>query len=115
MSLRTPLIATALSSIALIVAAAPAAAQEQRSVEVEYQDLDLTHPNGKARLHNRVKKAARSVCSPAPTRAIFDRLDYKQCVDIAINGSRKAVVTMLAEAGNPTVLASANRKLVITN
>ena len=115
MSPRTSFITTALSSIALVAAAAPVSAQETRSIEVEYQDLNLAHAKGVARLQTRIKSAARIVCSPAPTRALSDRLDYNQCVDVAINGSKKAVVTLLAEANSSNKLASASRRLVISN
>lgn len=57
MTMRTFAIAAAL---ALVPATAFAAS---RSVEVKYDDLDLSTPQGMAQLDKRVEKAAKTVCT----------------------------------------------------
>ncbi len=117
MSPRASLITTALSSLALIAVAAPAVAQthETRSVEVAYADLDLTTKAGAKRLETRVRFAAKSVCGPNPGRSLAAQQDYKNCVNTAITGGNKAMITVLAQARAGQTLASANQKIIVGN
>ncbi len=116
MSPRTSLFTAALSSLAIMsaAAAAPAAAQETRSIEVEYSDLDLASPKGAERLQSRIELAARRVCGAVDMRSIADRRAHNTCVAGAIGGTRNAVVTLLAEAKSPNALARNDRTLTVT-
>ncbi|WP_164118968.1 UrcA family protein [Sphingorhabdus sp. Alg239-R122] len=117
MSPRASLITTALSALAIMSASAPAmaGAQETRSVEVRYDDLNLASEAGAKRLQGRIKAAARTVCSPMPSRALADQLDYKKCFSQAVSGGSKAAVTILAKAKSGQEFASRDLRIVVSN
>jgi UrcA family protein len=71
-----------------------------RSINVSYQDLDLSSGAGAETLMRRVKAASRKVCGPAPllARQIREAIQYRACID-------QAVTRAAMEAGNPTVVA----------
>jgi len=64
MSVRTPILAAAAvaAMIANVVAVAPAFAQPLHSIEVGYQDLNLTGDAGRAILDRRIADAAAELC-----------------------------------------------------
>jgi UrcA family protein len=64
MSVRSSILAVAAvaAGLATVTAAAPAVAGQLASVEVEYQDLNLTNAAGQASLDRRIASAARELC-----------------------------------------------------
>jgi UrcA family protein len=54
---------------------------------VRFADLDLTEPWGAETLMTRIKAAARNVCSPMPTRELYQLPQYNQCMHDAIDGA----------------------------
>jgi UrcA family protein len=50
------------------------------SVIVRYGDLDLNSAEGPARLHRRIRNAARSVCGGLESTTIGLRLRFRHCV-----------------------------------
>ncbi|MXO96895.1 UrcA family protein [Erythrobacter aquimaris] len=65
--MKTPLIM--ISALALAVpATASAQRAEEQSISVEYRDLNLSSPEGRKRLENRIEAAARQVCDLDETR-----------------------------------------------
>ena len=70
----------------LLGAALPAHADvDSRKLTVEYQDLDLTRDTDVQRLYSRLRGAAKSVCSSMNGRTLFERLQYRECFDTALN------------------------------
>lgn len=70
-------------AVATILVATPQPAQaamEQRSQVVAYGDLDITRSEGLERLERRVASAVQTVCSPAPTKQLSSRRDYRRCI-----------------------------------
>lgn len=73
-----------------IVAGATAAnADEVRSRVVSYADLDLTKPAGAARLADRIRAAANTVCGAADARTLTDIAVSRRCVDAAMADAMK--------------------------
>jgi UrcA family protein len=73
------------AGICLAGAAAPAAAAEApRVVTVSYSDLNLSSDAGRNAFDNRVKQAARSVCSIG-SGDLRARADEARCIGAAIN------------------------------
>ena len=65
MSVRSSVLAVAAVAAGLATAAfaaAPAAAGELDAVQVQYQDLNLSHASGRATLDRRISAAARQLC-----------------------------------------------------
>jgi UrcA family protein len=65
MSVRSSVLAVAAVAAGLATvafAAAPAVAGELDSVQVQYQDLNLSHASGRAALDRRISAAARQLC-----------------------------------------------------
>lgn len=71
-----------------------------RTIQIAYDDLNLSSRAGAETLLRRVKSATRKVCGPAPllARQIREAKQYRACVDHAM--TRAAM-----EAGDPTVMA----------
>lgn len=95
------IIFTALTALALVANAAPAAA-ETRSISVSYEDLDLSSPSGIATLHGRIQTAAKKVCGRAEVREIADGLDQQRCMAAV---SRSTSVQIARAAGGQPMLA----------
>jgi UrcA family protein len=90
---------------------AAAGAQDVNSVLVRYGDLNLDSQSGIATLHQRIRNAARSVCSPLETRILGLRDAYDACVDAALTDGIAAVgnsnlTQFHASKGKPVVVAS---------
>jgi UrcA family protein len=74
-----------------------------RSIVVAYGDLDLSGQAGAEQLYVRLRRAARTACSPRETRMPELRRDWLQCVDTALDNAVAAtgierVVAMHREA-----------------
>lgn len=78
--MATPkLISFACIAASLLAISTPAMAQVH-SVEVKYQDLDLTSARGQERLKTRITQAAKRVCVRRPMAiTLKDRLDQQNC------------------------------------
>jgi len=100
-------IGSAAAAAALIAASTPAFAGDRasRSVEVSFTDLDLTTDAGAKALESRIKVAARSVCTPAPTKNLADKIDHMSCIRNARGSGQSAMVTLIAKAKNDTKFA----------
>jgi UrcA family protein len=61
--MKTPTFALAALAAAIVSATAVPASAAPRSVEVKYADLDLSTPEGQAKLDQRVDRAAKGVCT----------------------------------------------------
>jgi UrcA family protein len=90
-----------LAALAL-AGAASAASRDVNSVVVRFGDLNLNTPAGVARLHKRIRNAARSVCSPLETRVLGLRDAYDECVAEAMSNG----VASVASKGRGPVVAS---------
>ena len=95
---------SALAAVAL-VASTPAFANgdEQRSVNVNFADLDLSSAKDLDRLERRVRHASASVCDANSARGLREREAFMECYGAAladgrnqIDGLRKGRVEVLA-------------------
>jgi UrcA family protein len=69
------------------------------SVKVSYADLNLSSEAGAATLYQRIRSAARNVCSPEPGERPLERYrDWKQCYETAINNAVGKVNSPLLSA-----------------
>ena len=57
---------------------------EKQSVSVQYGDLDLTHEDGMATLHSRIRTAARRVCGDFVRGNPEQRQEWQACYDSAL-------------------------------
>ncbi|NVE95377.1 UrcA family protein [Altererythrobacter lutimaris] len=91
--------AAAACSLALIANPALAGNADTQKMSVEYGDLDLSSPQGQARLNTRIDKAARKVCGmneiQTGTRIRSD--DAQRCYDKAVNSATKSMATIIAK------------------
>ena len=60
-------------------AGASAPNEEQQSVAVRYDDLNLSTDRGRDRLTGRVKIAIRQVCGSYSRRTLAERIDTRRC------------------------------------
>jgi UrcA family protein len=67
----------------------------ERSVTVDYSDLDLSQPEGVNILYSRVSNAAETACGEPQPRELARYAKFRQCVDRAI---QEAVGTVNAPA-----------------
>ena len=80
-----PIAALALSAVAA------AGTRADTRIVVKYGDLNLKSEAGVASLHQRIRNAARSVCSQHETRILGLRDQYVACVEDAMSSSIAAV------------------------
>ena len=100
----------------LVVALAPAAAQETTVTGlrtgdlptefVRYSDLDLTSSSDQTRLATRVRKAAYRICGQfSPLDLPIAKQAY-ECHGVALNGARPQMDSAIAAARNGTQVAA---------
>jgi UrcA family protein len=58
---------------------------------VRFPDLDLSKADGAAVLYSRLRRAAAIVCSPLDSRSLGMAVQYRGCVDYAIDGAVASV------------------------
>ena len=75
--------------------AVPAAA-EDRTVPVSYADLNLETAEGKAKLDQRVRRAARQACS-APGRSLAETAAQYACYRLAMERSSVEVASLIRQ------------------
>ena len=98
----------AVAVAAVLTVPTVAQAQESASVEVRFDDLNLTHASGRTALERRVDSAARSLCGNAGGRDLTINRAIAACHVEALNSARPAVETAIANArggGTATVVA----------
>jgi UrcA family protein len=87
---------------AIACGSAPASAGDEyvtHSVKVSFADLNLSSEAGAATLYQRIRGAARTVCSPNPGERPPERYrDWKQCYETAINNAVGKVNSPLLSA-----------------
>jgi UrcA family protein len=90
-------LAAAALTLATVAASSSAHAQvlEQQSVVVHFDDLDLTHPSGLARLETRVKMAVRSICASGGRDARAFQAE-RQCRAEALDKGRAQVAAVVS-------------------
>lgn len=88
------IIVPALTAVSLAVITSPVSA-ESKSVAVQYADLDLANPAGRATLESRIKAAAKNICGRAEVRRVRDGTDQQNCLREA-RASVSGEVTRLA-------------------
>lgn len=96
---------TMLAAAGLVLTSAPALASD-RSVEVRYDDLDLSSDNGASTLQQRVKRAVQKVCGRADIRNITEMQDMQRCRNEASARSSRDVALAMESARNGERLAS---------
>ncbi len=89
----------------LAALAAPAGAQDARSVRVAYGDLDLAKAEGVQALDHRIAAAVRAVC-PDQEALFASRIAIGQCRRVARRDAAAERVRVVA-AARPAMLASA--------
>ncbi len=74
------------------------AADQSPAVDVTFQDLNLTHTQGAARLYQRLQSAAERVCESADGQDLGRQLAFRKCV-------RDAVAAAVAKVDQPQLNA----------
>lgn len=70
---------------------------------LDYADLNLATPSGKATFKTRIKGAAEAVCGPeADIRNLDESADYKACVAKAIQDALSALPDVRQQASRPS-------------
>lgn len=78
---------------------------EAKTFTVSYADLDLSKPAGAKTLYSRLKRAARTVCSPFDSN--HNRREFRDCYDLALTNAvadinRPTLAALHAEKGKRT-------------
>ncbi len=84
------------AALALSGMANAATTRDLPSVVVKYGDLNLNSKGGVAKLHARLRSAAKQVCSPLESRVLGYREQFDACVS-------EAVTQSVAEVANPNL------------
>jgi UrcA family protein len=99
--------AAILSALASSFAAVSTAAdnQETTSQTVKYGDLDVSSPQGAAKLYGRIVRAAENVCGKRdiPSHDLYFRASVRDCV-------KKSIADAVTKVGQPELLAVYNSK-----
>jgi UrcA family protein len=102
--MATPkLISFACVAASLLAISTPAMAQVH-SVEIKYQDLDLTSARGQERLKTRITQAAKRVCARPLAITLEDRLDHQNC-------EKNAAARAMPKAEQQITAHMANRRM----
>lgn len=96
-----------------LLAAMPAAAastMEMRVTQVRYGDLDIADPEGRAKLDQRLNRAARRVCGPVENRDAREAAEAVACQRAALEQAQATIETRLAaRKGRAQVASVADR------
>ena len=105
--LRAAIATVTFSALASSFAAICAAGDSTEKVSeiVQYGDLDVSSPEGAAKLYRRIAKAADNVCGvhDAPTHNLYYRASVRTCV-------QKAIADAVTKVGQPALLSLYNSK-----
>jgi len=94
-----------LASLALATSL-PAAAQEVRTANVHYADLDLARPEGKSALMARVRAVLPTVCGRPDTSAPWIDAAVERCRSATLNDAARQIETASARARARVSVAS---------
>ncbi len=94
-------------ALALSLLAQPAFAKEDRSIVVQVSDLNLSNAQGRNTLELRIRNAAHAACAPFAQRPLQEQLDYRRCVDGAVEAAQPRVDALIA--GNERITSFASR------
>lgn len=92
-------------------------ATQVRSITVKFADLNVSSPEGAAALYDRIRSAAKTVCSPAESSPSPFKIEFNACVHQAIADAvtkvnRMELYTVYNQRNNPplpTTLLSQQR------
>ncbi len=84
----------------------PAAAQEVRTTEVHYADLDLTRAEGKAALKSRIRAVLPQVCGERGGAPLATEIEINQCRATAMADARLKMNQAVARAQARATIAS---------
>jgi len=79
MRIAAAILALASAGATLSASTVAAFAEESRQVIVQYSDLNLAAPAGRATLHGRVRAAARKVCGALPAVQLEEVQQVRDC------------------------------------
>ncbi|MCW3838450.1 UrcA family protein [Sphingomonas canadensis] len=88
-----------LIALPLLIAAAPAIAQDAPVARVSYADLDLGSAAGRAQLEHRIQAAVRLVCEDPKTRDLRREVQNRGCRDTALANAAAQREKAFANAG----------------
>ena len=92
-----------------LLAAMPAAAAptlEMRVTQVRYADLDIADAQGRAKLDQRLTRAARRVCGPVENRDAREAAEATACQRAALEQAQRTIDTRLAARKGRAQVAS---------
>jgi UrcA family protein len=98
---------TVLSATILACSAAPALADDARSVVVSYQDLNLAAPEGRRTLEWRIAAAVETVCGDASRASVQQYRDLAECRELSAAAARQRADQVISRTATVQV-ASAN-------
>lgn len=101
MRIAAAFLALASSAATLTASTVPALAEESRQIIVQYSDLNLAAPAGRATLEGRIRAAARRVCGPIPVVDVREAQQVRGCHSTAVSTAWDQVS---ATAGSSQVL-----------
>ncbi len=90
---------TAAAGIALVATPALAADAPDQSMQISYRDLNLSTPEGQAKLDQRVDVAARQICelSTNTTGTRIQSRSKRACYDNAVKSVKQQIATLVAK------------------
>jgi UrcA family protein len=105
MHIRVARFAVALATVGLLTVAAQAGEPEQKSVRVDYSDLNLLSSSGHAALVARINGAVKEVCGPEG-HELQAQQSYRACRQAALNQAMPAAYAAFAAAEASSRLAA---------
>ncbi len=88
------------------VATIPAHADEVRTVQVRYADLDLAHPEGVRTLNTRIAAATAAVCPASDGRNLSEAMEAAHCRKLAMIDARAQAQLAVSRAQTTVMVAS---------
>lgn len=101
-----------LAALAFAVSATPAAAEQQKTVRVPYNDLNVSTQAGVATLESRIRAAIRTVCGAPVPRDLRAEQARKRCSKRAQRSADPQLAAVLNKHGSiafATMLAKGDR------
>lgn len=98
-------LAHAAAIAAALVSAVPAAADQAKSVEVSYADLNLSSATGRDTLDRRIARTADRICGVEIGRDVKKQALAKQCAREARESARPAIELAYRNAANRQLAA----------
>ena len=98
-------LAHAAAIAAALVSAVPAAADEAKSVEVSYADLNLSSATGRDALDRRIARVANRICGVGLEREVMRQMLAERCAADARESARPAIELAYRNAANRQLAA----------